>query len=74
MWMGDKGHGCNHCVTGHPIIYVRSRAGSVSLCLECFLLWFPGRGGDWFEQRHLPFRDHIGDALERALERQQGRL
>jgi hypothetical protein len=71
IWLGDPGQGCDHCVPGHPIVYVLSRAGPVSLCLECFLLWFPGRGSDWFEQRHLPFRDHLRDALKRALEGQK---
>jgi len=74
IWMGDVGYGCNHCVPGHPIVYVRSRAFTVSLCLECCFLWFPGRDAQWFEERHRPFRDHVRDALKRSCGKEQAPL
>ena len=68
-----KGRGCAHCEEGHPIYRVRSPAGSFRLCLECVLLWFPGRGGDWFEEHHRHFADHLDEALKRAREREAER-
>jgi len=56
--MGAVGHGCDHCEMGKPITEVWSRAGTVRLCLECTMLWFPGRDGQWFEERHTSLSKH----------------
>ena len=63
------GRGCDHCENGKPIERIKSRAGLVELCLECVLLWFPGRKVAWWEERHAPYADHLGDALEAAREK-----
>ena len=57
------GRGCQHCEPGVPVEKVKSRAGFIHLCLECVLLWFPGRAVDWWEARHAPFVDHVRNAI-----------
>lgn len=72
-WLAKEGKGCGHCEVGYPITRVESKAGKVDLCLECTLWWFPGKHSDWFEERHLPFLDHIGQLLKRAIEIEKGK-
>jgi len=69
-----EGYGCDHCEVGRPIERIKTRAGHVvKLCLECVRLWFPGRSVDWWEERHAPFRDHVGDALDAAIKNELAR-
>ena len=65
-----EGQGCWFCEHGRPVEHVESRAGNVALCLECVLRWFPGRSADWWEARHAPLRDHLGDRLKEAIQQQ----
>lgn len=65
------GRGCWFCEVGVPVEYVHSRAGNVALCLGCVMRWFPGRSVEWWEARHAPFRDHLGDRLKEAIRRQK---
>ncbi len=65
-----SGLGCNHCEVGRPIERIKSRAGLIKLCLECVLLWFPGRAAGWWEERHAPYSDHLGDSLDAAAEKE----
>ena len=65
-----EGRGCHHCQVGIPITYVASPAGVVKLCLECTKV-STGRDVLWFEERHSPCRDHVGDALVAAYEAQK---
>lgn len=58
------GNGCAHCEPGTPITKVQCRGVVFRLCLSCTLGWFPGRGADWFEERHAPFRDHTRSARQ----------
>ena len=67
------GRGCDHCETGVPITRVRYGRCIVDLCLECTMLWFPGKTIEWFETQHAPYRDHLGRALEKAFEAQLAR-
>lgn len=62
------GRGCTHCELGVPVEKINSWAGFINLCLECVLLWFPGRAVDWWEAHHAPFRDHVTNAIKRANE------
>ena len=62
------GNGCDHCEVGYPITYVQTRSGLIKKCLECTLYWFGWSIGQ-FEVFHRQFRDHIGDALQRAIDR-----
>lgn len=48
------GKGCWHCETGRPIEYI----DRIALCLECVMLWFPGRSVEWWEARHTHYADH----------------
>ena len=64
------GRGCWHCETGIPVEEVRAAAGIIVLCLECVMLWFPGRRVDWWEQRHARLADHEGDAIRAAVAKQ----
>lgn len=70
MLSAEEGCGCAHCLVGRPIEKVNSRYGLVELCLECVLLWFPGRSVAWWEERHAPYRDHLSDAVKRSEERE----
>lgn len=60
------GRGCDHCETGVPVEKIKSRLGVVELCLECVMLWFPGRTVAWWEGHHVPFSDHLDDAIART--------
>ena len=64
------GQGCWFCEVGRPVEHVESCAGNVALCLECVMRWFPGRSVDWWEARHAPLRDHLGDRLRAAFKRE----
>ena len=64
------GQGCFHCEVGIPIEEVRSKAGRVKICLECCLLWFPGRSVAWWEARHAHLSDHVEDALQRSFDKE----
>ena len=64
-----QGRGCDHCETGYPITRTQSRSGIVKKCLECTLYWF-GWSIEQFEAFHRPFRDHLGDALKQAYDRE----
>ena len=64
-----EGRGCSHCETGYAIEEVRSPAGTVHLCLECVMRWFPGKDVAWWEARHAPLLDHVEMALRRSLAR-----
>jgi len=68
------GRGCCHCEVGVPIEFIRYRGGTVALCLECVLKWFPGKTVDWWELRHAPFLDHIDEALKRSQEKEKADL
>lgn len=71
------GNGCTHCEPGHPVETIQVGRGKhkviITLCLECVMLWFPGKTVAWWEARHAPFKDHIAAALRKAAakERQQ---
>ena len=69
------GKGCAHCEIGHPIEKIQLGRGKsklvIELCLECVMLWFPDKTVDWWEARHAPFKDHVGDALKRAREKER---
>ncbi len=65
------GRGCSHCERGAPITYVQPRRGRlIALCLECTMLWFPGKSIEWWEARHAPLRDHVDDKLKAAIEKE----
>lgn len=62
-----EGLGCDHCERGVPITFVDSRAGGrTALCLGCTIAWFPARTVEWWEARHRPMSDHLGDRLDAA--------
>ena len=63
-----EGHGCSHCEPGIPVVKIQAKAGIINLCLECTLWWFPGKEASWWEDRHTPFRDHLGDAFRKVKE------
>ena len=65
-----KGNGCRYCEPGHPVTTIYSPVGNVKLCLECTMIWFPGRSIEWWESKHTPFLDHVEDAKRRAHEKQ----
>ncbi len=61
------GRGCDHCEVGYPITFTQTRSGIVKKCLECTLYWFSWTV-EQFEAAHREFRDHVDDALKRAIE------
>jgi hypothetical protein len=65
-----RARGCDRC-TAPIMVKIESSAGLVELCLACTLRWFPGRDAAWFEERHAPFRDHLGDRIKAAWEREK---
>ncbi len=65
-----RGNGCRYCEPGHPITTVHSPAGVVKLCLECTMIWFPGRSIKWWEERHTPLKDHVEDLKQRAYDKE----
>lgn len=69
------GKGCEHCEVGVPIEKIQLGRGKrkvvFELCLECVMLWFPDKTVEWWEARHAPFKDHPGDALKRAAEKER---
>lgn len=69
------GRGCTHCEVGYPVEKIQVGRGKrkvvINLCLECVMLWYPDKTVDWWEARHAPFRDHVGDALKRAAEKER---
>lgn len=72
--LAAMGRGCHHCVVGVPVEHIESRRGKVlALCLECVLLWFPGRTVTWWEARHTVFLDHVDEALRRSREKETAR-
>lgn len=71
FFMGDEGAGCHHCVPGVPIERIETRHGTVALCLECVLRWFPGKDVHWWEDRHAPFLDHVKERFKRERQRHQ---
>lgn len=68
--VAEFGRGCWHCEVGVPVERIESRRGVIALCLECVLLWFPGKTVEWWEARHRPFRDHVGEALKRSRKKE----
>ena len=70
MLTAEEGLGCRNCIYAPPITIVESHAGTVRLCLQCTLRWFPGQAADWFEAHHRPFSDHLADKMRRAGERE----
>ena len=72
MLDATEGHGCHHCEVGVPVERIESRRGKViALCLECVLLWFPGKTVEWWEACHTPFLDHVDEALRRSREKEK---
>ncbi len=67
------GQGCNTCLDGVPITVVLTFHGGVThrhqLCLQCTLLWFPGKTVDWWEERHTPYEDPRTGIRKRNQER-----
>ena len=59
---------CDRC-DQDPIVFVYSPAGAIELCLEHVKPSIPSV--EWWEERHMPLADHLGDALERAIEAQK---
>lgn len=57
------GQGCSHCEVGIPITHITSPGRDLHLCLECTMLWFPGKDTEWWESRHAPYADHERAAL-----------
>ena len=66
----EFGAGCFHCPDRVPITFVKSNGRRINLCLECTLKWFPHWTVEDFEARHAPYRDHLGEKLDAALEAQ----
>ncbi len=73
LWIrAARGRGCAHCERGQPIedIETAGRRIKFSLCLECVLVWFPGKDVAWWEDHHAPFADHVVAAIQRAAARE----
>ena len=64
-----KERGYDRCA-GPIMTRIESKAGLVELCLECTLIWFPGKDAAWFEEIHALFRDHLLDRMKEAAKRE----
>ena len=65
-----RARGCDRCATPNIMVKVESKVGLVELCWNCALASMPGRDSTWLEERHRPFRDHLGDLMKAAGEKE----
>ncbi len=66
-----KGKGCNYCEHGIPIDYSERSKVMIKLCLACVMVFFRGWTVDAWEDQHAPLADHLGDRLDRAIEKER---
>ena len=61
---------CSLCEEGRPITFVASPAGGTSLCMSCSMRVLQMTAEE-FEKMHRPYADHLGEAFQRAREREE---
>lgn len=62
---------CSLCDRGHPVTFLSAPSGDVALCIECSMRVLQ-ISMETFELMHREYRDHLGEKLQRAWDKEAG--